>query len=85
MISAPRTHSASHRHAAARLCAVLLLLIFASPALLRAQFQQSTPEELKMTADPKAPGAAAVYLDIEETANDSLHLETYYARIKVLT
>jgi hypothetical protein len=34
-----------------------------SPALLSfAQFQPPTPDELKMTADPKAPGAAAVYL-----------------------
>ena len=64
---------------------VLLVLFLASPALLRAQFQPPTPGELKMTADPKAPGAAAVYLNIEETANDPLHLETYYARIKVLT
>lgn len=50
-----------------------------------AQFQQPTDEELKMTADPKAPGAAAIYLNIEETANDPLHYRTYYSRIKVLT
>ena len=59
-------------------------LAIASPALLRAQFQQPTPEELKMTADPKAPGAAAVYLNIEEIANDPLHYQSFYARIKVL-
>ncbi|MGA3160793.1 MAG: DUF3857 domain-containing protein [Terracidiphilus sp.] len=64
---------------------ILLLLALASPALLRAQFQQPTAEELKMTSDPKAPGAAAVYLNIEEVANDSLHYRSYYARIKVLT
>jgi hypothetical protein len=63
----------------------LLLLLLALPALLRAQFQQPTDEELKMTADPKAPGAAAVYLNIEEIADDSLHYRSYYARIKVLT
>ena len=63
----------------------LLLLLLASPALLRAQFQQPTDEELRMTSDPKAPGAAAVYLNIEEIDNDSLHLRSYYARIKVLT
>jgi len=50
-----------------------------------AQFQQPTDEELKMTADPKVPGAAAVYLNIEEIANDPLHFQSYYARIKVLT
>lgn len=62
------------------------VLFFAavSPLILRAQFQQPTDEELKMTSDPKAPGAAAVYLDIEEVANDPKHYESYYARIKVL-
>ncbi|HEX4031571.1 MAG TPA: DUF3857 and transglutaminase domain-containing protein [Terracidiphilus sp.] len=38
-----------------------------------------------MTSDPKAPGAAAVYLDIEEIDNDPLHYQSYYERIKVLT
>jgi hypothetical protein len=63
----------------------LLLLAFASPALLRAQFRDSTPEELKMTADPKAPGAAAVYLYREEICNDEQQTYSYYERIKVLT
>ena len=38
-----------------------------------------------MTSDPKAPGAAAVYLNIEESTNDEVHFRSYYARIKVLT
>jgi hypothetical protein len=63
----------------------LLLLALLSPALLRAQFQKPTPEELKMTADPKAPGAAAVYLNVTEIADRELNFESYYARIKVLT
>jgi hypothetical protein len=63
----------------------LLLLAFASPALLFAQFQQPTDEELKMTADPKAPGAAAVYLNIEEIDNDPIHFKNMYVRIKVLS
>lgn len=50
-----------------------------------AQFQQPTDEELKMTADPKAPGAPAVYLYREETTEDAQNLKTYYERIKVLT
>ena len=49
------------------------------------QFQPPTPDELKMTADPKAPGAAAVYLNIAQTADDNLGTRTFYARIKVLT
>jgi hypothetical protein len=62
-------------------------LIFAavSPVLLCAQFQQPTDEELKMTSDPKAPGADAVYLEINEVANDPMHYQSTYARIKVLT
>ncbi len=62
-----------------------LLLALTSPALLLAQFQQPTSEELKMTSDPKAPGAAAVYLNVEEITNDNLHYQSFYARIKVLS
>jgi hypothetical protein len=61
------------------------LLVFTSPALLCAQFQQPTDEELKMTSDPKAPGAAAVYLNVEEITDDPHNFQSFYARIKVLT
>lgn len=50
-----------------------------------AKWTQPTPDELKMTSDPEAPGASAVYLFIEETSNDGSGERTYYARIKVLT
>ena len=63
----------------------VLLCAAVSPVLLFAQFQQPTNEELKMTADPKAPGAAAVYLDYEEVTNDPQHYRSTSARIKVLT
>jgi len=63
---------------------LLLLLALASPTLILAQFQQPTDEELKMTDDPKAPGAAAVYLYISDVFDDTKHVRTYYARIKVL-
>src|ERR1700676_3685678 len=66
-----------------RLAALSLCLVF--PLLGRAQFQEPTKEELSMTADPKAPGAAAVYLYREETTDDALHFHSYYERIKVLT
>jgi hypothetical protein len=62
----------------------LLILVLATPALVHAQFQEPTSDELKMTADPKAPGAAAVYLNVEEITNDQFHTATVYARIKVL-
>ena len=64
---------------------VFPLLALASPALLLAQFQQPTDEELKMTADPKAPGAAAVYLYHEENTDQLMHVYSLYERIKVLT
>ena len=68
------------------LCAALAVALSSSLALAQAgQFQPPTPDELKMTTDPKAPGAAAVYLNITETADDNLGSSSFYARIKVLT
>jgi hypothetical protein len=64
---------------------VVIFFVLGTSALLRAQFQTPTTEELKMTADPMAPGAAAVYLYREETTDDALHYHGYYERIKVLT
>ncbi|HEY2466831.1 MAG TPA: transglutaminase domain-containing protein [Terracidiphilus sp.] len=63
-----------------------LLLGFGSFSFLAyAQFPSVPKEELSMTADPKAPGAAAVYLYREETEDDPHAFRTVYARIKVLT
>lgn len=62
-----------------------LLFAVASPLALRAQFQDPTPDELKMISDPKAPGASAVYLYREETTDDTAHFHGIYERIKVLT
>jgi hypothetical protein len=62
-----------------------LFLAAALPAPLCAQFQEPTAEELKMTVDPKAPGASAVYLYREEKTDDQIHFHSLYARIKVLT
>jgi transglutaminase-like putative cysteine protease len=64
---------------------ILLFFAFSFPAFAFAQFQPPTAEELKMTADPKAPGAAAVYLYREETTDDMIHFHSYYERIKVLS
>jgi hypothetical protein len=63
---------------------LLAFLVLASPVFAQAQFHKPKNEELKMTDDPKAPGAAAVYLNLEETTDDYLNAHTYYARIKVL-
>ena len=61
----------------------LCLLVFSIPSL-HAQFQNPTSDELKMTSDPKAPGAAAVYLSMDEVDNDPLHFQMTHVRIKVL-
>ncbi len=62
-------------------CSILTL----APTALHAQFKQPSPEELSMTADPKAPGAAAVYLNYSDETDDEMHVRTISARIKVLT
>lgn len=64
--------------------AFLFALCVSSPLLLQAQFQEPAKEELQMTSDAKAPGAAAVYLSYEEATDDTLHYKSVYARIKVL-
>jgi Domain of Unknown Function with PDB structure (DUF3857)/Transglutaminase-like superfamily len=38
-----------------------------------------------MTAEPAAPGAPAIYLYLEERADDKIHIHTTYVRLKVLT
>ncbi len=53
--------------------------------LAAAQFQPPVPSELAMTSIPQVPGAPAVILYKEQTAEDKLHMWSYYARIKVLT
>lgn len=63
----------------------LLLILAPFAATAQTRFVDPTPEELKMTSDPKDPGASAVYLNVEEAANDELLFHTYYARVKVLT
>ena len=64
---------------------VFLLALGAVPLVAHAQFPPIPREELTMTTDPKAPGAAAVYLYREETEDDPHAFRTIYARIKVLT
>jgi transglutaminase-like putative cysteine protease len=62
-----------------------MLVLSAAPLVAYGQFKAPTQEELSMTSDPKAPGAAAVYLYREETEEDDHHFRTLYVRIKVLT
>ncbi len=71
----------------ARLSALLLLVPalvpFSSP-LRAATWQQPTPDELKMTADPASPNAPAIYLDREESTDNHLHMQYTYVRVKIL-
>jgi hypothetical protein len=67
------------------LCLGVMLMGAAAPLAAFGQFQAPTPEELNMTSDPKAPGAAAVYLYREEKEDDPHHFRSVYARVKVLT
>ena len=64
---------------------LLCCVAVATPVLFQAQFQAPTSEELQMTADPKAPGADAVYLYREDVTDDTIQAHSYYERIKVLT
>jgi hypothetical protein len=50
-----------------------------------ADWQAPTPQELSMTSEPAAPGAAAIYLFREEICDDKLHMHSMYVRLKVLT
>jgi hypothetical protein len=63
---------------------VFLISGIVLPAMLEAQFTPPADDELKMTAEPKAPGADAIYLYREETDGGSANYRTVYERIKVL-
>jgi hypothetical protein len=67
---------------------LLLSLIGILPGKCRAQgFQSASPEELKMTSEPKAPGASAIILFRTVDRDDDIHTphENNYIRIKILT
>jgi transglutaminase-like putative cysteine protease len=69
-----------------RLSLAVMLCGALAPVAVFAQFQAPTQEELKMTSDPKAPGADAVYLYRDETDEDNQqHFREIYVRMKVLT
>jgi hypothetical protein len=64
---------------------LLVLLAGLSLPAMAFNWQQPTDEELKMTAEPAAPGAAAIYLYREEVADDKLNFHQLYVRLKILT
>jgi Domain of Unknown Function with PDB structure (DUF3857) len=68
----------------------IFLLVFSSfvpPSAASVGFQSVSQDELKMTSEPKAPGAVAVILFREVDRDDTARLahEDVYFRVKILT
>jgi hypothetical protein len=63
---------------------MLALIVVAAPAYA-IDWQPISPDDLQMKSEPKAPDASAIYLYLQVDRNDELSIETFYARIKVLT
>jgi hypothetical protein len=65
----------------------VLFLLLANCAAFAQGFGAVPPEELKMTSEPKAPGAPAIVLYREENCDDNgiTSHDDYYVRIKILT
>lgn len=62
----------------------LLFLPITPRTAFAADWQQPTPEELKMTSEPAAPNADAIYLYREDVTDNKLHMEAVYVRLKIL-
>lgn len=76
------------RHSECRrgsLAILLFTLIFSPATALSEDWLPVTPDELKMTAEPKAPGAPAIYLYRQVDRDDGESRQTVYERIKILT
>jgi len=63
----------------------VLGLLFLSSSAHAADWLPVSPEELRMTSEPKAPKTPAIYLYRQVDRDDNESTETIYARIKVLT
>lgn len=76
------------RSSAPLLSLLFLAILYPSrPAHAGDEWQPITPEDLKMTALPEAPGAPAVYLYRQVDRNDTNRASTEYnyVRVKILT
>src|SRR5271166_4640923 len=78
-------HSSLRRLSASLM--LLALMFFAPSARAGIGFQPVSPDELKMTNEPAAPGAPAIILfrQVDRDDNSSSRHEDQYIRIKVLT
>jgi hypothetical protein len=70
-------------HRGLLVCSAVFFL--GSPVFASVKWIQATPDELKMTSDPNAPDAPAVYLNYEEYVDIKAHFHRVYARIKILS
>src|SRR4051794_31049201 len=61
------------------------LLLFSIPRADAEDWLPVSPEDLQMHAEPKAPGAAAIYLYRQVDRDDTDSVESYYVRLKILT
>jgi hypothetical protein len=61
----------------------LLSLSILPATAFAADWQQPTPEELKMAAEPSAPNADAIYPYREDVTDNKNHMEAIYVRLKV--
>lgn len=64
---------------------LLFGLILCSSSVFAFSWAPINPAELKMTEEPKAPGAAAIILDMTVDRDDAEFKITNYQRIKILT
>jgi hypothetical protein len=73
------------RSVALPLLFALVALRTARPASAEEDWLPITPEELKMTSEPNAPGAPAIFLYRQVDRDDQNSHQYNYARIKILT
>ena len=59
--------------------------VFHPFSLAATEWQQPTPEELSMTAEPASPGDSAVFLNVEVKDDDDHFSQEVYVREKILT
>ena len=77
--------SALRRILTVPLLVVLGVAMWFSPVCAGDEWQPIDPAELKMTSEPLAPGAPAIYLYRQVDRDDANGHEYTYARIKILT
>jgi signal recognition particle subunit SEC65 len=62
-----------------------LILVFGGMTAHAFDWAPVNPDELKMTAEPKAPGAGAIILEVRQDNDDSVNKESEYFRMKIFT